>query len=157
MNNIEYIKSTSNSKVKYIKSLSKKKVREKDKVFIVEGIKIIEECLDKGYAIKSVFISRSFNENILDYNLKEKVKGLDINYLEDSVFKDISDTESPQGILGICSMVNRGLDSLEYKENAFYLILDRIQDPGNMGTILRTADAFGVDGIFNRGRFCRYI
>ena len=95
-------------------------------------------------------LTNSFIENIENENFLKIISGLKLNilYVDDKLFNEISDTETPQGILGISNLVNKKFEIDNVKENDFYLLLDEIQDPGNMGTIIRTADAFGVSGIF---------
>lgn len=155
MNNISYITSSSNDKIKFIKSLHRKKSRDKEGLFIVEGLKIIEECLDNNYNLETLVMSNNFfedadNANFIN-NLFNKNIGTEILYVDDRVFGEITDTETPQGILGISKLLVRELSEFKLKKDGFYLILDEVQDPGNMGTIIRTADAFGVDGIFISG------
>ena len=72
-------------------------------------------------------------------------------YVPDSIFKEISDTENPQGILAIARFKFQELKGLKIKEKPTLVFLDRLQDPGNMGTIIRTADAFNIDGIIING------
>lgn len=149
MNNIDYISSNANNKIKFIKSLNRKKYRDSEGYFIVEGTKIIEECLDNDYNLKYLVINKSFFENIDNMDLINKIysKNIEIIFVLDNIFKEITDTETPQGILGISKKIDGKMGEFIYDNNGFYLILDGIQDPGNMGTIIRTADAFGVSGI----------
>ncbi len=67
--------------------------------------------------------------------------------MPNSLFKEISDTENPQGIMALAKITERQIEELYKLDNPFILFLEEIQDPGNMGTIIRTADAFNLDGI----------
>lgn len=142
------ITSTKNPLIKEIKSLYRKNERIKTKSFIMEGIKIIEEAIDNNYHIKNII----YTDRLL--NIKggleffQTIRNMDeLVYVSDNIFKEISDTENPQGILAIGGFELEELSKLKQGEKPFLLFLDGLQDPGNMGTIIRTADAFNIDGI----------
>lgn len=142
------IKSNKNSTIKYIKSLSKKKNRWENKSFIIEGIKIIQEAIMEKKDIKNIICNDSFlsaggNESFL----KEIKDHYNIIKVEDNIFKEISYTESPQGILAVVGFDINDLDTIDTLRNPVLLFLDGVQDPGNLGTIIRSADAFEIDGI----------
>ncbi len=145
------ITSVKNPLIKEIKSLYRKKERKKAGLFIVEGIKIIEEMIDRDYSFKNII----YTDSLLDSKEGKTVfsslenEGRLINVSE-SVFKEISDTENPQGILGLAYINTHNIEELDIDRNRFLLYLDGVQDPGNMGTIIRTADAFNIDGIILR-------
>ncbi len=142
------ISSNQNPLIKEIKSLNRKKNRWKSRLFIIEGIKIIQEAINNNIKIKNIIISDSFLESRDGKLFNEEIKNQDnIIKVNTSLFKSISDTENPQGLLAICEFTIRDLSELDYLFNPSILFLDGIQDPGNMGTIIRTADAFNIDGI----------
>ncbi|WP_099467224.1 TrmH family RNA methyltransferase [Konateibacter massiliensis] len=137
------ITSISNKQVKHIIQLNKKsKARKEEDVFIVEGIKMFLEAPRE--LIRQVYVSKTFLA-------KEDNKRLlgDINYevLEDSVFLAACDTKTPQGILCIVQQLHYELSDILAKEPAHIMILEDLQDPGNMGTILRAGEGAGVSGI----------
>lgn len=141
------ITSKSNEKAKYIKSLNDKKGRQKEKAFYLEGVKVVNEVLDKRQAINLKFIACSKeilqNVNGGDKILKRIENKKNVIYFSQEVFKSISDTKTPQGILAVI-----GIPENEFVDKGKnVLILDKIQDAGNIGTIIRTADAFGIDTI----------
>ncbi len=145
------ITSLKNPLIKEIKSLYKKKDRENNGLFIVEGIKIVEEIIDNAHSIKNIFYTDSLFKNQDGDLLFSKIADIEgLVYVAENVFKEISDTENPQGILATVVFSKKNIERLELKQNIFLLYLDKIQDPGNMGTIIRTADAFKVDGILLR-------
>ena len=137
------ITSIANPQVKELLQLQKKsKARNERGIFIVEGVKMFQEAPREW--IEKVYISESF------YNKRGKemdFSGLKAEILADKVFSHVSDTKTPQGIL---CLVKQRMIKLEdmLKENApFLMVLDNLQDPGNLGTIVRTAEGAGVTGI----------
>lgn len=138
------ITSTSNEQVKNIIQLKEKaKVRRQKKLFVVEGIKMFREIpKDK---LVSVFVSERFekeNEELLSHT--------DYILLSDSVFKKISDTVTPQGILAVVKQNEFTVEDIierRNKERSCIVVLDRLQDPGNLGTIVRTGEGAGITGI----------
>jgi len=145
---MEVITSKDNNKIKYIRSLNSKKIRNEDSSFVVEGIKFVNESLTEKRNIKFVLISN----NILE---KEETKNLililineniDFFVCEDFIFNSISETINSQGILAIISKLEQNKERI-LTDCKFLVLCDRIQDPGNLGTIIRTADAFGSAGI----------
>ena len=135
------ITSTSNAKVKWLLQLQKKrKAREAEAVFIIEGLRMFEETpVDR---ISEVYVSKCFYEKY-----QAKLKELKVEILSENVFEYVSDTKSPQGILCVVKMKSSTVTQLLEKEPAHILILEDIQDPGNLGTILRSAEGAGVTGV----------
>lgn len=145
------ITSSKNPLVKEVKSLYRKKGREKLQLFLIEGIKIIEEAVENNYPIKNIIYTDSLRENPEGENLFNKIKlWKELVYVSESLFKEISDTENPQGILATAELNFRHMDEVYKLEKKALLLLDGVQDPGNMGTIIRSADAFSIDGIIIR-------
>ncbi len=127
-----FIQSESNRIIKEINSLRLKKNREKLGLFIAEGERLVKEA--EGH-IAYTLASQGYKGDIEpDYTADDRLYG------------KISDTINPQGILAVCRM--RASEFTGEKKNSLYIALENIQDPGNMGTIIRTADAAGADGIF---------
>lgn len=145
---MDIIISNQNQSIKEIKSLKHKKYREEKGLFFIEGIRFVEEAVLDNAEIERVLISESF------YNLKDKrellnkieQKKLDTIIVSDKLFNEISDTQSPQGILAVLRIKYADIEEILCDDN-FLVILDSIQDPGNLGTILRTADAAGATGV----------
>ena len=148
------ITSTSNEKIKNVKKLIKSSgERNKQGLYIIEGIRMFKEIPKEQIA--SVFISEgmlSKYENELSLVFGKKVDEADdmINILPDKLFSQISDTITPQGILALVYMNKYTIEDIMQMSktaNSFYLIIERLQDPGNLGTIIRTSEAAGVTGI----------
>ena len=140
------ITSTSNPQVKHLQQLAKKaKVRKEEGVYLVEGIKMYQEAPRER--IQKVYISKSLFEE----KGQAFLAGLEAEILDDRVFASVSDTKTPQGILCIIKRNNYQLEDIIQKENPHLLLLEQLQDPGNVGTILRTAEGAGVDGVILSG------
>lgn len=145
------ITSTNNRLIKDIKSLYRKKGRQKHKLFLIEGIKIIEEAIKNNYPIKNIVYTDYLLDNEEGKSLFYKIEKFNnLVYVPINIFKEISDTENPQGIIGVSNIVSRDIEEIYNLQNKSLLFLDGIQDPGNMGTIIRTADAFSIGGIIIR-------
>lgn len=145
------ITSSKNKLIKEIKSLYRKKGRQKQKSFLIEGIKIIEEAIENEYPIKHIIYTDYLMESEEGRKFFSKIEGFEsLIYVPENIFKEISDTENPQGIIGVSNIVSRNIEEIYMNTKKSLLFLDGIQDPGNMGTIIRTADAFSMDGIIIR-------
>lgn len=130
----------SKNKIKYINSLSLKKNRKKEGLFIAEGKKTVEDLLSGNYKIEELYISEDFE---FDHPLKDNIQIVTVDF--ESIRK-ISQTKNPQGILAIVRIPKQ---EINYKEisSSLCIFLDDIQDPGNLGTIVRLANWFGISHI----------
>lgn len=139
---MQVISSKANEQIKHIKKLFQKKYREEYSEFVIEGIKIVKEALAEKVNLKSIYI----NEQNKDEILREipEIEKMNTSIVENSVFCDISDVVNPQGIIAIVEKASS--NKISYDEKLF-LILDGISDPGNMGTIIRTADSLNMKQI----------
>ena len=138
------ITSTSNPQVKRLLQLQKKsKARNEEGVFVVEGLRMFVEVPKER--VEKVYVSETlYNKKKQELNWKE----FPLEILSDSVFKHVSDTQTPQGVLCIVKQKKYELDVLLNIEKAHFMVLDNLQDPGNLGTIVRTAEGAGVDAVF---------
>jgi len=142
------ITSSSNPTIKMIKSLYRKKDRWDKKLFVIEGVKIVDECINSGYPIEFIVYSEQLFNVDRGEKLFNKISSLpNVICVPDKLFNEISDLETPQGILAVIPFKIHELEEIEVDKKPFIILLDRVQDPGNLGTIIRTADAFGIDGI----------
>jgi len=132
----------SKSQISFIKSLHQKKYRKEHGLFIVEGIKSIKEFFQSSYQIHTIFY------NSEQYNLLPKLPA-NINLFEvkNAELDKISTLQTPQGFLALVHIPKNRELALKALKNQFTLVLDGVQDPGNMGTIIRTADWFGFKNI----------
>lgn len=134
----EYISSAANPKVKFVKSLLQKKNRIKNKLYTVEGIKSVKDACMAKADIQMIFISDDFSEFCSDFD------EYSCYIVTRTIFDSLCDTQTPQGVLAVISMHYR---KLEYQKEKMYICCDEVKDPGNLGTIIRTADAAGFGGV----------
>jgi TrmH family RNA methyltransferase len=136
----------SNNDLKYYSSLKQKKYREKEGKFLIEGFHLIEECLSSQYKMETIFLNDDTDEkehkNIL---VKASKKNISIEKLPAKLFGKLSETEHSQGIIGVVNKRETASGNNSLGNNV--IALDRINDPGNLGTIIRTAYWFGIDSI----------
>lgn len=121
------------------------KERNESGLFVAEGIQALREALicQQGPAIETLYLSQSGIERISELDVSE------VNVVEvtDAVMEAMTSTVTPQGIVMVCSIPSYSFADIAITPESFYIYLDRIQDPGNAGTILRSADAFGARAI----------
>lgn len=135
------ITSTSNAQVKALSKLIKNaRARRQQQVYIVEGIRMFRETPEDR--IEKIYASESFvkeHETLL--------AGKDWEMLSDSVFASVSDTKTPQGVLCLVKMRENRLEDMLQQKNGLWLILENVQDPGNLGTMFRTGEGAGIAGV----------
>lgn len=143
------ITSKDNEKIKYTKSLLKSKNRMKESKFIIEGYRILTLALECNADIDYVFINEDFEMKNEHLKLLRMLENNEVKVYKttNKNFKELVDTENTQGIIGVINFKEKNIEQSINSSQKFVLVLDRIQDPGNMGTIIRTADAAGVDAI----------
>ena len=167
------IVSTANKTFKHIKALGRKNYREKYKEFVIEGVRLLKEALQSHAPIKAVLVSESFLKNDQNRAFLDKLL-MDVNRhrydnqdnhtthhppptthsiytCNDRMFKEMTHTETPQGILAVAAVQSRSLKDITEDHRPFFVYCDAVQDPGNMGTIIRTADAAGADAVIVSG------
>lgn len=135
------ITASSNNKYKYVKSLSGKKSRQKYGEYTVEGIKSVSDALKSDRTVTAIYVSFSFFEK----ESFEYPVGIPLYKVKDDIFPGMCDTKTPQGILAVLK-TDEGA-SFEPDIEKAYIYCDSISDPGNLGTIIRTADAAGLGAV----------
>jgi len=142
------ITSKSNPKIKFIKDLRRKKTRDATGLFYVEGIRPVGEALDCGWVIEELVAAPELLRSDYALQLFEKATKSGVRIVETSVdvFESISEKEGPQGIAAVVQKKISTIENLSEKSGV-WVGLEAIQDPGNLGTIMRTADASGVKGL----------
>ncbi len=149
------ITSPSNGRIKLIRELmAHSKARKKEGVFVAEGVKMFLEApeneIREVYLTERLYTRLKFEKELPKKyeDCRLKLKEVSYEVVADDIFERISDTVTPQGILAIIDRREYQLeDILGGRMNAIYMVLENLQDPGNLGTILRTAEASGVDGV----------
>lgn len=140
MNTLKEIQSSKNTLIKETKKLQQKKYRQQTRTYLLEGFHLIQEAQAASVVLKEVFISqRGLNEwsewieeNLTDYYL-----------VSDEVLKTLASQPTPQGMIAVAEMPVEESDDF----SGAWLLLDKVQDPGNVGTMIRTADAAGFSGV----------
>ena len=135
------ITSTSNQQMKNLSLLMKKaKARNEQGVFVVEGRKMAEE-------VPASWLTKTYVSETFEKENAEFLKRFEYEVVSDSVFKAVSDTQTPQGILCLVKKPEYKLEQLLAGDNTHLLILESIQDPGNLGTMVRTGEGAGISGV----------
>ncbi len=128
-----------NKTIRQVKSLSFKKGREKSGLFIVEGERAVRDAIKNQAKIKYIIASEDCDcipkTGILTYKLSKRE------------FSSISETVTPQGIIAVCEEMNYSLEDIKIENNSCVVLCENVQDPGNVGTIIRTADSAGCSGV----------
>ena len=142
---IKFITSHDNKALKLVRSLSQKKQREKNRLYFAEGARISKEAVTyiKDDIDFLLITNEYLSENEEYINGVEK-NGICVYATEEKLFREVCDTENPQGIMAVVKIPER--DSLDLNAD-YILILDGVSEPGNMGTIIRTAEAAGIKQI----------
>ncbi|SCJ56040.1 Putative TrmH family tRNA/rRNA methyltransferase [uncultured Clostridium sp.] len=136
------IESKENTFFKLAKKLKDKKGRSKEQKYVIEGFRLIQEAFKAGCKIDSIVLNNDGKKKLNQY-LEQYVDSVKVYLMEDSLFSQLTSTENPQGIIAILEIE----DKRENLNGDFYLLCDKVQDPGNLGTIIRTAHAAGATGI----------
>lgn len=143
---MQVISSKDNEFIKHIKKLKDKKYRDISKEFIIEGVKLIKEAIEEKAEIKQIVVCDNCqNTDVIPKELMYEIAKYECVYVTENIFKTISDVNTPQGILAIIGR-NTAEAEIDYTQDII-VALDDIQDPGNLGTILRTVDSVGLNQI----------
>lgn len=135
------ITSKTNRKVKYVRSLYRRPVRQRERRFVAEGVRLVEEMTKAGQEPVFVFCGPGISADARALALVEKLRssGAELESVSEDVMRAMADTRTPQGILAVASF-----PELDAGKPHLSLLLDGLRDPGNLGTILRSAEAAGV-------------
>lgn len=145
------ITSSQNAQFKYLKSLQQKKYRQRYQRFLLEGFRYVVDAIENGWQCEGVYVHEHIWETLEETMRESLLQRAEVTILSAVLFEAVAETLNSQGIIGVFLMRQSSLDTLE-ETDRFIVYLDRIQDPGNLGTIIRTADAAGVDAVvLNRG------
>lgn len=143
----EIISSSTNNRIKELQKLYRKKYRKELGRFVLEGYRLIEESIKGGAEVVHIFMTPDFfngtEGKVICELLIELTK---ISLVEEKILAEVTDTVNPQGVVAVVEEPGYKINEV-LEDSKLLLVLDRIQDPGNMGTIIRTAVAAGVDGI----------
>ena len=141
------ITSAQNPKIKRLLQLQQKSSeRRKAGLFVVEGIREVERCVEKGYEINTIFyLNKPMAENISE--IIEKNKGIKLFEVSPTIYEKIAYRGSTEGIIAEVKTKDKTLNDLNLSENPLVVVLESVEKPGNLGAILRSADAAGADAL----------
>lgn len=140
------ITSKENDFIKHIKKLKDKKYRDINKEFIIEGIRLVAEAIQENAKIKQIVLCDDCERSdLIPKELMYDIAKLECVYVTENLFKYLSDVQNPQGILAVIEKDNEETQ-IDYTQDII-VALDDVQDPGNLGTILRTVDSIGITQI----------
>ena len=144
------VKSKDNPVIKlYQKLSSSKKERLQYGLFVLEGLRITEDALKEESNISHIILTSSAAEKYEDMFFQTDLRNAKIVVISNELGRKISSTDNTQGVFAICRIPQK--KDIIFSENGKYLVLYGLQDPGNVGMIIRTADALGMDGIIMSG------
>lgn len=165
---MQVISSKDNELIKNIRKLKEKKYRDLENSYIIEGIKLVKEAINEGVNIKQIIMCEDFTDNEIDKDTLYEIAKHNLVYVTKNLFDTITDVKTPQGIIaiiekriGIRSVTNKEngsmidlsnsmnvekLNKIDYSQDII-IALDGVQDPGNLGTIIRTADSANLNQI----------
>ena len=144
------ITSGDNPRIKYFKRLVKRRFREAEGKFVVEGVRFVEEALASAMSVETVIFSSKLLQNERGNALLLEIYNSGIALLEvtEEIMESLADTATPQGVMAIVKAFEADLEViLTSTQKHLFVLVDGIQDPGNLGTIIRTADAAGADAV----------
>lgn len=146
---VKEVTSLTNPIVKDLRSLALKKFRDQQGVFLAEGLKLVIDALDLGWTIKTLVYSKAGKGNSLVEQIAARTvaKGGDVLEVNEKIISAITRRDNPQMVVGVFQQNLQTLASIRPQGNDVFVALDRVRDPGNLGTIIRTADAAGAKGI----------
>ena len=145
----EKITSLQNPGIKFAKSLRQRNKREKNKLTLLEGYRALSRGLECGMRFETCYFSPSMFLGENEMSLIEKIvaSGAKVFEVSEQVLKKIAYRDRPEGLIAVAKIREHNLDSIPVKENGLYIVAESIEKPGNLGSILRSADAAGADGV----------
>ena len=139
-----YLSSTQNPRIKKLLALQQKSsLRRETGLFVVEGRREIRQCIDAGFEIDTLYVRARESEAIAPEDMSTE----NILFVSPHVYERIAYRESTEGVIAVVRTRNRTLDELSFKDNPLLIVLERVEKPGNLGAIMRSADAAGADAV----------
>lgn len=146
---VKEVTSLANPLVKEIRALAQKKFRDQSHAFMAEGLKLVLDALDLGWTIRTLVFAKSGRGNaaVEKAAARTVASGGTVLEVSEKVISAITRRDNPQTVLGVFSQRLLKLEDIRPAGSEVWLALDRVRDPGNLGTIIRTADAVGASGV----------
>ena len=137
------IESADNNRIKLVRKLSNKKFRDDESKLVIEGTNLVSEAVRKGHKIDFIVVSDSYKEDFLDECISSN--SVDVCQISENEFNKLTDAENGVGILAVIDKFDYKPGDCKVSKDGNILVLDKIQDPGNIGTMIRTAVAAGYE------------
>ena len=146
---VKEVTSLANPLVKDIKALSLKKFRDQQNAFMAEGLKLVIDALDLGWSIRTLVFAKAARGNAAVEKVAARTVALGGTVLEvsEKILTAITRRDNPQAVVGVFSQRFLPLKDIHPKDGDVWVALDRVRDPGNLGTVIRTVDAVGAKGV----------
>jgi len=144
---LEPITSFRNPRVKFLRSLRQRKYRQREGLFLIEGIRIVEEALDNNAPLETLVYAPDLLVSERARALVERAEPARRLALAGDVFCSLSEREQPQGLAAVVRIEDRPLTAIPLSGDLLVVVAHQLRDPGNLGTIIRTADAAGASGV----------
>lgn len=137
------------SEVKLLRALAQKKIRDREKKFVIEGWKPLKDVLNSGFQVDYVAMTHRYKENPDYRSFINDIdsRGIELKELTDVELRQVSDTVHAQGVIAVIEQKTWTLDEILAGRSTLLVLADRIADPGNLGTMVRTCDWFGADAL----------
>lgn len=147
------ITSFSNPLVKRIKQLRQKKQRQAEGVFFAEGLRVVLSALEHGAPVETLIVAPELlqSEAALQAVERHERRGGAVVQIAAAIFQSLSERDNPTGLGALLTILHTRLDQLTVRPNSSFVLLDRVSDPGNLGTVLRSIDAAGAAGLILTG------
>ena len=143
------LRSASNRQKTLLRKLNRKKYRQQEQLFLLEGARAVEQLLDNGtIKVKALFFDAS-QQYWQQQRWGNRIADVDVFTLVEDIYAEVTDTDNPQGVLALCHIPKEVSTNELVSRQGLIVALDAVQDPGNMGTIIRTASWFGAAGIIS--------
>ncbi len=143
------MKKGSNREITLLRKLNRKKYRQKEQLFMMEGERSIQQIIDNKIIDIDVLFFDEKQEYWLQREWPDIIREQETRLLSPDVFSEVADTENPQGVLAMCRMPRETKKEQFIEKGGIIVATDAIQDPGNLGTIIRTSSWFGVNGMLS--------
>jgi RNA methyltransferase, TrmH family len=134
-------------RVKAARLLAKRSFRERDRLFLAEGPQAVREALADGAVLTELFVTSQGQSRHPELAAQAVRQGVPVHEVSGEVMTELAQTITPQGLLGVCRFVDQPLAELISRAPRLVVVLANVRDPGNAGTVLRTADAAGAAGV----------
>ena len=146
---VKEVSSLANPLVKDLKALALKKFRDQQNAFMAEGLKLVIDALDLGWRVKTLVFAKSALGNPAVEKVAARVlaKGGDILEVSEKILTAITRRDNPQTVVGVFEQRLAKLSDIRPAAGDVWVALDRVRDPGNLGTVMRTVDAVGAKGV----------